>query len=86
MNTEFCNRYRERNVPNPREMLALRDTPVDLSKWQPISFGKTPETKVELLAERGFVMLELTRSPIGTRRLSKGLGDRSSEESSPQIS
>jgi hypothetical protein len=72
MNTEFCNRYRERNVQNPREMLALRDTPVDLSKWQPISFGKTPKTKVELLAERGFVMLELTRSLIGaTRRLSK---------------
>ena len=40
--TQFCDRYRERNVANPREMLALRNTKVDLSKWEPVSFGHTP--------------------------------------------
>ena len=58
MNTEFCDRYRERNVPNPRVMLALRTTPVDLKKWEPISFSATPSSKMKILAEKGFVILE----------------------------
>jgi hypothetical protein len=62
LDSEFCYRYRERNVPNPREMLALRDTPVDLRKWRLISFGRSPSAKLKALAERGFVVLELTKS------------------------
>jgi hypothetical protein len=51
--TEFCDRYRERNVANPRQMLALRDSKVDLSKWEPVSFGHTPPGKVKTLAAQG---------------------------------
>jgi hypothetical protein len=58
--TQFCDRYRERNVSNPREMLALRNTKVDLSKWEPVSFGHTPP-RVETLAAQGFVILERAR-------------------------
>ena len=42
MTTQFCDRCRERNVSNHREMLALRNTPIDLTKWMPVSFGRTP--------------------------------------------
>ena len=59
--TQFCDRYRERNVSNPREMLALRNTKVDLSKWEPVSFGHTPPSRVETLAAKGFVILERAR-------------------------
>ena len=59
--TQFCDRYRERNVSNPREMLALRNTKVDLSKWEPVSFGHTPPSRVETLAAQGFVILERAR-------------------------
>ena len=59
--TQFCDRYRERNVSNPREMLALRNTKVDLSKWEPVSFGHTPPSRVEILAAKGFVILERAR-------------------------
>jgi hypothetical protein len=59
--TQFCDRYRERNVPNPREMLALRNTKVDLSKWEPVSFGLTPPSRVGTLAAKGFVILERAR-------------------------
>lgn len=58
MNTEFCDRYRERSVPNPRQMLALRNAKVDLSKWVPISFSPTPPSKMKALAANGFVILE----------------------------
>ena len=58
MGTQFCDRYRERNVSNPREMLALRGTLVDLKKWQPISYGRTPSNKVAALAEKGYVIIE----------------------------
>ena len=72
MIAEFCNRYRERGVSNPREMLALRDAPVDLDKWQLISFGKPPSTKVEALSQRDSVVIDLTRSIVGVaRRLSR---------------
>jgi hypothetical protein len=57
MNTEFCDRYRERQSPN-RHMLALRGAKVDLSKWELISFGATPPSKKKSLAENGFVILE----------------------------
>jgi hypothetical protein len=57
MNTEFCDRYRERKSPN-RQMLALRGAKVDLSKWELISFSATPPSKMKALAERGFVILE----------------------------
>ena len=56
MSTQFCDRYRERNVVNPREMLALRNSKVDLSKWEPVSFGHTPPSKVKTLAAQGFVI------------------------------
>jgi hypothetical protein len=39
MSTQFCDRYRERNVARPREMLALRGAAVDPTKWQRISSG-----------------------------------------------
>ena len=76
MSTEFCNRYRERNVSNPREMLALRNTPVDLAKWKPISFGRTPSNKVAALATQGYVMIEFTTDLLtrAARRYRKGLG------------
>ena len=70
MITEFYNRYRERGVSNPREMLALRGARVDLDKWRLISFGRPPSTKVEALSQRGSVVIELTKSIVGvTRRL-----------------
>jgi hypothetical protein len=73
LNSEFCYRYRERNVSNPREMLALHDTPVDLRKWQLISFGESPSAKLKVLAESGYVVLDLTKSIVGAaRRLGKG--------------
>jgi len=62
--TQFCDRYRERNVPNPREMLALRHSKVDLAKWEPVSFGHTPPSRVKTLAEKGFVILEITVQTI----------------------
>ena len=74
MSTQFCDRYRERNVPNPREMLALRNTPVDLTKWMPVSFGHTPPSKLAALTAKGYVIIEcatdfLTRT---ARRYRKG--------------
>jgi hypothetical protein len=57
MDTEFCDRYRERQSPN-RQMLALRGCKVDLSKWELISSGATPPSKKQSLAENGFVILE----------------------------
>jgi len=57
MNTEFCDRYRERKSPN-RQMLALRGAKVDLSKWELISFSATPPSKMKVLSEKGFVILE----------------------------
>jgi len=57
MNTEFCDRYRERHSPH-RYMLALKGAKVDLSKWELISFGATPPSKKKALAEKGFVILE----------------------------
>jgi hypothetical protein len=61
---QFCDRYRERNVSNPREMLALRNSKVDLSKWEPVSFGRTPPSKVEMLAAQGFVIIEIAAQTI----------------------
>jgi hypothetical protein len=58
MNTEFCDRYRERNASNPRHMLALRTAKVDLKKWELISFSATPPGKMKALAEKGFVIVE----------------------------
>jgi hypothetical protein len=60
MDIQFCDRYRERNASRPREMLALRNTKVDLTKWEPISFGRTPPSKVHLLAQQGFAIIEGT--------------------------
>ena len=60
--TQFCDRYRERNVTNPREMLALRNSKVDLSKWEPVSFGRSPPSKVETLATQGFVIIEIAQT------------------------
>jgi hypothetical protein len=60
MNAQFGDRYRERNVINPREMLTLRNSTVDLSKWESVSFGHTPPSKVKTLAAQGFVILEIT--------------------------
>jgi hypothetical protein len=57
MTTEFCDRYRERKTPN-RQMLAVKGTKVDQSKWELISFGPTPPSKVKLLAKNGSVILE----------------------------
>ena len=61
---QFCDRYRERNVSNPRQMLALRNSKIDLSKWEPVSFGHTPPSKVEMLAEKGFVIIEFAAQVI----------------------
>ena len=73
MNSEFCYRYRERNVSNPREMLALRNTPVDLRKWRLISIGEFPPTKLKALAESGCMVLDLTKFVVGAaRRLGRG--------------
>jgi hypothetical protein len=75
--TQFCDRYRERNVANPREMLALRNSKVDLSKWEPLSFGHTPPSKVEMLATQGFVIIETSAQTIAKTirryRSSRGL-------------
>jgi hypothetical protein len=60
MSTQFCDRYRERNVSSPRELLALRNTPVDLKKWEPVSFGQTPSSKIAALARQGYVIVEYT--------------------------
>jgi hypothetical protein len=57
MHSEFCDRYRERKLPN-REMIALRGAKVDLSKWELISFSATPPSKMKALAEKGFIILE----------------------------
>ena len=62
--TEFCDRYRERNVTNPREMLALRNSKVDLSKWEPVPFGSSPPSKVETFAAQGFVIIEIAAQTI----------------------
>jgi hypothetical protein len=62
--TQFCDRYRERDVANPRMMLALRNSKVDLSKWEPISFGHTPPNKVKTLAAQGFVIIEVAAQTI----------------------
>ena len=61
---QFCDRYRERNVANPRQMLALRTSKVDLSKWEPVSFGHTPPSKVKTLAAQGFVIIEIAAQTI----------------------
>ena len=74
MNPQFCDRYRERNVVNPREMLALRNSKVDLSKWEPVSFGHTPSRKVKTLAAQGFVILEVTAKTITRARRWYGQG------------
>ena len=62
--TQFCDRYRERNVSNPREMLALRHSKVDLSKWEAVSFGHAPPSKMKTLAAQGFVIMEITAQTI----------------------
>jgi hypothetical protein len=67
MNTEFCDRYRERNEPNPRYMLALRSAKVDLAKWELISFSATPPSKMKALAEKGFVIMEAAAEAIRRR-------------------
>jgi hypothetical protein len=45
-------------------MLALRNSKVDLSKWEPVSFGHTPPSKVKTLAEQGFVIIETAAQTI----------------------
>ena len=62
--TQFCDRYRERNVANPRQMLALRNSKVDLSKWEPVSFGHAPPSMVKTLAAQGFVIIEFAAQRI----------------------
>jgi hypothetical protein len=57
MDTESCNRYRER-MPPFREMLAAKNAKVDLVQWRLISSGVTPPRKAKILAERGFMILE----------------------------
>ena len=57
MQSEFCDRYRERKAPN-RHMLALRGTKVDLAMWELISFSATPPSRMKALSEKGFVILE----------------------------
>lgn len=52
MSTQFCDRYRERNVARPREMLALRDAPVDLTKWQRISSRRDTPGLLQRLMDR----------------------------------
>jgi hypothetical protein len=76
MSAQFCDRYRERNVSNPREMLALRGTPVDLKKWQPISYGRTPTSKATALAAQGYVIIEYTTDLIkrAARSCRRGIG------------
>ena len=57
---------------NPREMLALRNSKVDLSKWESVSFGLTPPSKVKLLAAQGFVIIDSLFS--GLRELHDAIG------------
>lgn len=66
--TQFCDRYRERNVSNPREMLALRNSKVDLSKWELISFGHTPPSRVEALASQGHIILDIAAKSVARAR------------------
>ena len=66
MNSEFCDRYRERHAPN-RQMLALRSAKVDLAKWELISFSATPPGKMKALAEKGFVIIEAAAEAIRRR-------------------
>ena len=67
MNTEFCDRYRERNAPQPRQMLVLRGAKVDLVTWELISFSATPPSKMKALAEKGFVIIEAAAEAIRRR-------------------
>jgi len=54
-------------------MLALRNSKVDLSKWEPVSFGRTPPSKVEMLAAQGFVIIEIAARTIASgARLGRG--------------
>jgi hypothetical protein len=47
---------------------------VDLSKWEPVSFGHTPPSKVKTLAAQGFVILEITAKTITRARRWYGHG------------
>jgi hypothetical protein len=67
MNTEFCDRYRERTASSPRQMLALRNTKVDLSKWELISFSATPPSRMKELAGKGFVILDAVAEAVRRR-------------------
>ena len=82
MSTQFCDRYRERNVSNPRELLALRGTPVDLKKWQPVSYGRTPSSKVAALAAHGCVIIEYTTDFLrrAARSYRRGMGRSSPDD------
>jgi len=62
---EFCDRYRERN--GTRQMLALRNAKVDLARWEAMSFSATPPSKMKILAEKGFVILEAATESIRRR-------------------
>ena len=55
-------------------MLALRNSKVDHSKWEPVSFGHTPPSKVKTLAAQGFVILEITANTIARARRWYGQG------------
>jgi hypothetical protein len=56
MNTEFCDRYREREYPN-RHMLALKNARIDFAKWKLISSGAVPPKKAIELAAKGFLII-----------------------------
>jgi len=61
MNSEFCDRYRERKSPN-RQMIALRGAKVDLSKWELISFSANTTEQDESPRREGLIILKAART------------------------
>jgi len=49
-------------------MLALRNSKVDLSKWELVSYGRSPPSKVETLAAQGFVIIEIAQTIVRAAR------------------
>ena len=64
MSTQFTERYRERNVARPREMLALRGTSVDLTKWQRVSPSRKSPGVLRRIAN---ALIELIAHPYSGR-------------------
>ena len=70
MSREFTDRYRERGVANPREMLASRHAKVDLSKWEPVPHDD-PSPRKTLTARCAEIVRMAARAVGGAARRSR---------------